>query len=139
MEQNKKTPIGELMTDTIQKLQDMMMVNTIVGDPIVAGDVTLIPVSRMSMGFGTGGSELPTKQAKEGSAPFGGGGGGGVNLSPVGFLVVRGTDVKFVPVAIPAGSTIDRIIEMVPDLMEKATDFLDKKKAEKESKQDFAD
>lgn len=139
MEQNKKTPIGELMTDTIQKLQDMMMVNTIVGDPIVAGDVTLIPVSRMSMGFGTGGSELPTKQAKEGKAPFGGGGGGGVNLSPVGFLVVRGTDVKFVPVAIPAGSSIDRIIEMVPDLMEKATDFLEKKKAEKESKQDFAD
>lgn len=139
MADQKKTPIGDLMTDTIQKLQDMMMVNTIVGDPIVAGEVTLIPVSRMSMGFGTGGTELPTKQPKEGASPFGGGGGGGVNLSPVGFLVVRGTDVKFIPVAIPAGTSVDRIIEMVPGLIEKASDFLEKQKAEKENKQDFVD
>jgi len=87
----KTHPINDMMATTIQKVRDLVDANTIVGEPILAGDVTLIPVSKLSFGFGTGGSEYATKnQLPEKENAFGGGGGAGIKITPVAFLVVSG-------------------------------------------------
>jgi sporulation protein YtfJ len=121
-------PINDLMSTTLQKIKEMVDANTIIGDAIPAGEgVTLIPVSRLSFGFASGGSDFATKNQKpDGSNAFGGGSGAGVTISPVAFLIVKGDQVKLLPVSLPAGSTIDRVVEMVPDLVDKVTDFIEK-------------
>lgn len=136
MEEKKKHPIGDLMSTTIEKLQEMVSSNTIVGEPIRTDDVTLIPISKISIGFGTGGSDFSTKnQRPERANSFGGGGGGGVNVTPVGFLVVKGESVKFLPIGMPANNSIDRVVEMVPDLVDKVAGFVEKKKDEKKAEE----
>ena len=128
-------PINEIMKTTIEQVREMVDANTIIGEPIACGEITLIPVSRISIGFGTGGSELPTKQTGA-SQPFGGGGGAGIKVEPVAFLSVNGTAVKVLPMTIiPADTTVDRLIEMVPDLVEKVTQFVEKRAQEKEAKE----
>jgi len=121
-------PINDLMSTTMQKIREMVDANTIVGDPISAGDgVTLIPVSKLSFGFASGGSDFTAKNQKpDASNAFGGGSGAGVSISPIAFLVVKGDTVKLLPVGMPAGSTIDRVVEMVPDLVDKVTGFIEK-------------
>ena len=121
-------PIHDLMSTTMQKIKEMVDANTIVGDPIPAGDgVTLIPVSRLSFGFASGGSDFTSKNQKpDNSNAFGGGSGAGVTISPVAFLIVKGDQIKLLPVSLPAGSTIDRVVEMVPDLVDKVTGFIEK-------------
>ena len=79
----KKHPVNELMEETIQRIRQAVDANTIVGQPIQAGEVTIIPVSKVSFGFGTGGSELDGKGPQP--HPFGGGGGAGVKVTPVCF------------------------------------------------------
>lgn len=128
----KNHPISDLMATTMQKIREMVDVNTIVGTPIQTGDgVTLIPVSRLSFGFASGGSDFATKAQKPDSEnSFGGGSGAGVNISPVAFLIVRGDNVKLLPVAPPAGSAVDRVVELVPEMFDKVTDYLEKNKKE---------
>ena len=126
-------PLADMMATTMAKIRDMVDVNTVVGSPIVAGDgVTLIPVTKVTVGYGSGGSDFATKNypANRDNA-FGGGAGAGINITPIAFLVIRGENVRLIPVAEPASSSIDRIIEMVPDLLEKAESFLNEKKASK--------
>ena len=78
----KNHPVSELMAETIQKIKEAVDANTVVGQPITAGEVTIIPVSRISLGFGTGGSEFGGKAPKNlGENPFGGGGGAGSSSS----------------------------------------------------------
>ena len=106
------------------------------GQPIVTGEVTIIPISRLSVGVGSGGTEFGSKHKKpEDNSCFGGGAGAGINLIPVGFLVVKDGSVKLLPVAPPAATTVDRVVEMVPEAIDKITDFIEKqqekKKAEK--------
>ena len=94
MENEKKHPIGDLMSTTMQKLREMVDVNTIVGEPIHAEGVTLIPISKVSMGFASGGSDFTTKNQKpEADNSFGGGSGAGINIIPVAFLIVKGDSV----------------------------------------------
>ncbi len=125
----KKHPVDELMRSTMEKIREMVDTNTIVGQPIHTPDgVTLIPISKVSFGFGTGGGDYGKVQPR----PFGGGGAAGVKIDPVAFLVIKDGITRVLPVAVPPVSTVDRIVEMVPDLMDKAEQFLDKKKAEKE-------
>ena len=88
----KNHPVNELMASTIQKIRETVDANTVVGEPIVVDNVTIIPVSKISFGFGTGGTEIPAKSDK--GNPFGGGGGAGVKVIPVCFLVVSGGSVK---------------------------------------------
>ena len=138
MENEKKHPIGDLMSTTMQKLREMVDVNTIVGEPIHAEGVTLIPISKVSMGFASGGSDFTTKNQKpEADNSFGGGSGAGINIIPVAFLCVKGDSVKLLPVAQPAGSTVDRVVEMVPEVIDKVTGFIEKQQQEKKEKQDF--
>ena len=127
----EKRPISELMETTMQKVREMVDANTIVGEPITTPDgITLIPVSKLSFGFAGGGSDFAKKQ--EPRDAFGGGIGAGVNISPVAFIVIKGENVKLLYVAPPSASTLDRVIDTVPEVFDKVTGFINKKKADKE-------
>lgn len=127
-------PINDLMSTTMQKIREMVDVNTIVGQPITTPEgMTLIPISKLSFGFASGGSDFVSKNHKPGeNNTFGGGSGAGVNISPIAFLIVKGDSVRLLPVDPPAATTVDRVIEMVPEVVNKVTDFLEKKKEDKE-------
>lgn len=118
--------LPNMLESTIQKLREMLDVNTVVGTPIHTQDgVTLIPVSKVSVGFGGGGSDFASKA---GENPFGGGVGGGVKVSPVCFLVIKDGNVRMLSIPEPANSTTERIVEMIPDTLDKITDYLDSRK-----------
>ena len=111
----------------MQKIREMVDANTIVGEPISTADgVTLIPVSKLSFGFAGGGSDMGKKQ--ESADAFGGGIGAGVKIEPVAFIVVKGDSVKLLHVSPPAASTLDRVIETVPEVIDKVTDLINKNK-----------
>ena len=121
--------LPNMLETTIQKIRDMLDVNTVVGDPIQTPDgVTIIPVSKVSIGFGGGGSDFASRNSDN---PFGGGVGGGVKVSPVCFLVVKDGNVRMLSVPAPANSTTERIVEMLPDTIDKITAYLDSKKETK--------
>ena len=112
----KKTPLNDLMRATMEKIHEMVDTNTIVGQPITTPDgVTLIPISKVSFGFGSGGADYGKVQPKD----FGGAAGAGVKIDPVAFLVIKEGTTRVLPVAVPASTTLDRVVEMVPDLMDK--------------------
>ena len=110
------------------------------GQPITAGEVTIIPVSRISLGFGTGGSEFGGKAPKNlGENPFGGGGGAGLKVIPVGFLVVSGTSVKMLPVDTATESPADRLVELIPDLLEQVSKKWEERKAKKQAEPEITE
>ena len=111
----------------MDKLRAMVDANTIIGDPIVVGDITLIPVSKVSFGVATGGSDFPSKTQ---SGLFGGGGGAGVTLSPVAFIAINGQNVKMMPVYNEMTS-VDKAISMAPEVLEKAKEIFSKDKKDK--------
>ena len=121
--------LPNMLDNTIAKIREMVDVNSVIGTPITTPDgVTIIPVSKVSVGFGGGGSDY-TKN----NDAFGGGAGGGVKVTPICFLIVKDGAVRMMPVAAPANSTADRIVEQVPDLLDKIASFIDtriEKKAE---------
>jgi len=124
-------PIQELMQTTMSKIREMVDTNTVVGQPISTVDgVTLIPVSRLSFGFASGGSDFGGKSQTP-DKNFGGGAGAGVNVIPMAFLVVKDGCVKLLPVAPPPGDTLGRVVDMVPDMFDKVTAYLDKKEEDK--------
>lgn len=123
----KKTPLNDLMRATMEKIHEMVDTNTIVGQPITTPDgVTLIPISKVSFGFGSGGADYGKVQPKD----FGGAAGAGVKIDPVAFLVIKEGTTRVLPVAVPASTTLDRVVGMVPDLMDKVEKYFDKKKEE---------
>ena len=124
-------PITDLMQTTMSKIREMVDTNTVVGQPIITDDgVTLIPVSKLSFGFASGGSDFAGKSQQTGKN-FGGGAGAGVNVTPVAFLVVKDGNVKLLPVAPPPADTASRVVEMVPEMFDKITGYLDKKNEDK--------
>ena len=118
-------PIKDLMGITMEKIKEMVDTDVIVGKQIVIGDVTLIPVSKVSFGFASGGSDLPTQKTA-----FGGGGGAGITLQPLGFLTVSGSDVRFLEIN-GADSTADRIVNTVPAVIDQVSGLIQKYKSEK--------
>ena len=126
---DKKRPLSDLMRSTMDKIREMADTNTIVGQPITTPDgVTLIPVSRLSFGFGSGGGDYHTKHTAGKDADFAGGSGAGVDIAPVAFLVVKDGFVRVLPVAVPPASTVDRIIDMAPDIMDTVDKFINRNK-----------
>lgn len=133
---NEQHPIENLMVTAMNSIQDMIDVNTIIGEPIeTSNNVVIIPISKVGFGFAAGGSEFKgetineyTKKEKEEAIqyrlPFGGGSGAGVSISPVAFLVVQPNNVKLLP--IEHCSSVDRLLDYVPDLMEKMNSFVNK-------------
>ena len=129
----KKSPLSSLMQESMEKVRAMVDTNAIVGEPISTPDgVTLIPISKVSMGFGGGGSTFGNKNNAAEEGNLGAGLGTGVKIEPVAFLIVKDGYVRVMPVALPASSTVDRIVEMVPDMVTKVGDFISKKQAESE-------
>ena len=116
----KETPVNKIMESTLQKMREMVDVSTIIGEPIVTGDTTLIPVSKVSYGFTTGGTDLPSKQNKE---FFGGAGGGGISITPVAFIVIQDTKVRLMQID-NYTSSADRAISMIPELIDKVSELI---------------
>ena len=109
------------------RIREMVDVNTVVGSPITTPDgITVIPVSRISYAFATGGSDFRIKE-KPG---FGGGNGAGVKIEPIGFLIVKDGNVRMVGITPPANNTIDRVIEKAPELMDTLETFFKKRTPE---------
>ena len=127
--------ISEMLASSMGKIQQLVDVNTIVGQPVNVGDgVTIIPVSKVHIRMGGGGSDFTTKNSIAAKKdPFGGGIGAGVNIDPVAFLIIKGGSVRMLPVAEPASTTMDRLIEQAPDLLDKLADFLDSRKPKQEA------
>ena len=120
-------PISDLMTETMSKIKEMVDVNTIIGSPSVAADgTTVIPVSKVSFGFGAGGSEFASKHAASGSPlAFGGGSGAGVTVSPVCFLVIgKDGSANILGINAQASDTVDRLVEMLPGALNKVSNFV---------------
>lgn len=129
-------PIENLMMTAMTSLENMIDVNTIVGDMIVAQDGTMIiPVSKVCFGFAAGGSEFNTnklnKFSENAKLPFGGGSGAGVHISPMAFLVVKNGTVKLMTLG--GTNPIDKLIDLVPDVIEKADKIINKKMEEPEN------
>ena len=121
-------PIGNLMTETMAKIKEMVDVNTIIGNPITTADgTTVIPVSKVSFGFGAGGSEFASKHAASGSPlAFGGGGGAGVTVAPVCFLIItKDGGASILGINAQASNTVDRLVEMIPGAINKVSSFVE--------------
>ena len=117
---------SNMLENTIAKIREMVDVNSVIGEPITAGGITIIPVSKVSVGFGGGGSDYVSKNTNNlNNHPFGGGVGGGVKVTPVAFLIVKDGNVRMLPVAAPANTTADRLVEMIPDTLDKISAFVD--------------
>ena len=126
--------VPNMLENTITRIREMLDANTVVGTPITTPDgVTIIPVSKISVGFGGGGSDFVSKNVNKQENPFGGGAGGGVKINPVAFLIVKDGNVRMMPLAAPANTTPDRIVEMVPDVLDKISAFIDSRTQKKES------
>lgn len=118
--------LPNMLDNTIAKIREMIDVNSVVGDPIITADgVTIIPVSKVSVGLGGGGSDFVSKNPNQRENPFGGGVGAGVKVTPVAFLIIKEGNVRMIPVATPANTTADRLVEMVPDTLDKIAAFVD--------------
>lgn len=122
-----------MLEGTIQKIKEMIDVNSVVGEPISTPDgVTIIPVSKVSVGFGGAGSDFTKGKLAAGDNPFGGGVGAGVKVTPICFLIVKDGNVRMVPVAQAANTTADRLVEMIPDTLDRISSFIDSKTGTKE-------
>ena len=119
---SKENAAANILGTTIEKVRDLVDVSTIIGDPIAAGEVTIIPISKVTYGFASGGSDLPSKANAE---LFGGGGGAGVTIMPIAFLVVNGKEVSIKHIA-GEGGQAERIIGMVPDVIDKLSETVEK-------------
>lgn len=124
-----------ILATAIDKIKDMVDCQTIIGDPIDAGDeIKVIPISKVTYGFASGGSDFPTKTSKE---LFGGGGGAGVTIQPVAFLVINKGEVSVKYICEGSESSAERIIGMVPDVVNKVGDIINK--FSKDGKEDETD
>ena len=111
---DRKHPIESLMTTTMESIRDMVDVNTVIGEAITTQDgSTVIPVSRVSFGFATGGTEGGR------NVRFTGANGAGVKVEPVGFFVIKDGNCRMISIAPPPSGTMERIVEMVPDILDR--------------------
>ena len=118
--------LTNMLDNTIAKIREIVDSNSVVGEPISVGDgVTIIPISRISVGLAGGGSDFVSKNPNKQENPFGGGVGAGVKVTPVAFLIVKDGNVRMMPVASPANTTADRLVEMIPDTLDKISAFVD--------------
>lgn len=114
-------PIESLMKSTLENLKDMIDVNTVVGDPIKSHDgTTIIPISKVSLGFASGGSEFYPIKSKDSyeDYPFGGGSGSGISVKPVAFLIIKDDLVRLLPVDQTNINIFDRILDQIPQLID---------------------
>ncbi|MCM8711065.1 GerW family sporulation protein [Clostridium sp. SYSU_GA19001] len=122
-------PIDNLMKTTMEHIKEMVDVNTIVGDPIQSKDGSIIiPISKVSFGFASGGSEFNSTECKteKSKFPFGGGAGAGVTIRPIAFIVIRNESIKLLPVEYD--NPLDKLIDSIPQLIETLKNLSNKNK-----------
>ena len=125
-------PIGDMMDGAMDKIRAMVDSNTVVGEPIVTPDgVTLIPVSRVSFGFASGGGDGSEASKKSGVWA---GSGAAVKVDPMGFLMIQDGSARMVGIQMPAFTTADRVIDMLPDVLDRIESYVDRFSAKKEEK-----
>ncbi len=130
--QNEKAKITQMMDVTIDKIREMGDVKTVIGDPIQAGDTTIIPVSKVSYGFASGGSDLPAKQNPKDL--FGGGAGAGVTVQPVAFLIInKDGNVRLMPIS-SQDDKLSNAIRSMPELLDKISEMIETHKENKAAK-----
>lgn len=128
----KDHQVGDLMGLTIQKIKEMADANTVIGNPIREGDITMIPISKVSYGFASGGSDFPSKTNAE---LFGGGGGAGINITPIAFIVINGSDVRMLHVD-TNDNTAEKLVTMIPEILDKISEFIEKNKKKKQEEKE---
>lgn len=123
--------VNNLLGVTMDKIKQMVDVNTVIGDPVTTPDgTTVIPVSRVSYGFASGGSDLPSK-AQSSAGLFAGGSGAGITISPIAFLTIHQGNVRVLQIE-PYLSSVDRALEKVPDVVDKVTSLFQKEDRKEE-------
>lgn len=125
-------PIDSLMETVMKNIKTMVNVDMVIGEPVTALDSTVIlPVSTVSFGFGAGGSEFTSiKSTNPDDKLFGGGAGGGATVKPTGFLIINGSNVRFMPISDSVGPA-DKIIDMIPGMVDKVNGIIASKKSKK--------
>lgn len=118
--------LERLIETAMQKIHELADCETVVGKPINADGTTIIPISKVSVGFTSGGSDLPTKGSKD---LFGGGTAGGVTLQPLAFITITNGEVKLLQMSVNA-SKENALINMIPDVIDKITNFINNKKSD---------
>lgn len=126
-------PIQQLINDAMGKMREIVDSNTVIGTPITTREgTTILPVSKISFGFVSGGTDFANEKQKD---LFGGAASSGASITPVGFLVIKGDSVKLIQLA-ENGRAVDRVLNMVPEVLDKVEGFISKdKKSDKEEKQ----
>ena len=118
---------GAILTSTIDNIRDLVDTSTIIGEPIYAeGGTTIIPVSKVTYGFASGGADFPSKSNQE---LFGGGGGAGVTITPIAFLVINGGEVTLKHIT-AYDNAAERVVNLVPEMFDKVTGLMNKTKKE---------
>jgi len=133
MEKNRENlPVSDLLSTTMEKMREMIDANTIIGEPITTADgTTLVPVSKVTFGFVGGGSDFTKKSdiaQKSDRKGFGGGTGAGVTVTPIAFITSKNDKVDIIYVTPTTLTTVDRIIDAVPTVMDKVTEFMNQQK-----------
>ena len=122
----ERNTLGEVMGISMTKMKEMVNVNTIIGDPIYTPDgITLIPVTQVSMGMGAGGADSMGKNV------MGAGAGGGVKMNPQGFRIIKDGMIRFVSTKAPADTSLDRLLDMIPDMFDRVEKLVKDVKAKK--------
>lgn len=131
-------PLSEMVNSALEQIRATVDVNTSIGDPITTPDgLTVIPVSKVSFGLGGGGGDYTLKNPSvTGQNPFGGGTGAAVTIQPLAFLVIKGDSVRLLPIAEPASSALERLVEMIPEVLNKLSSL---KKSKDEDIEDDTD
>ncbi|MGN0498684.1 MAG: GerW family sporulation protein [Acutalibacteraceae bacterium] len=133
MSEQQHHPIEGLMDTTLEKIKQLIDVDTIVGSPITTQDgTTIVPVSKVSYGFASGGSDIPSKNAIN-KQVFGGGSGAGVSITPIAFIVVNQGDAKILRVDGDSNNTADKIAQAVPQVVDSITGLFKKDKKKSDS------
>lgn len=121
----KNQSAEKILATTIERVRDLVDVSTIVGEPItVSADITIIPISKVTYGFASGGSDFPSRNNVE---LFGGGGGAGITINPVAFLVVNKGEVTIKHIT-AADNAAERAVNLIPEMFDKVTNYVDRQK-----------
>ncbi len=121
----KNQSAEKILATTIERVRDLVDVSTIVGEPInVSADLTIIPISKVTYGFASGGSDFPSKNNVE---LFGGGGGAGITINPVAFLVCNKGEVTIKHIT-ASDNAAERAVNLIPEMFDKVTNFVERKK-----------
>lgn len=121
----ERHPIGDFTEISMDKIKEMVDANTVIGESITTPDgITIIPICKVCFGLGAGGADFSKQTSKENN--FGVGSGTGVTITPIAFLVIKDGSVRLMNIPVPANSTVERLVEIAPDLIDKIKDLIDK-------------